>query len=492
MLIVKPVSQHPPPQTLFYIKKLYIWIHSKHKNQINMLFMKKLKIFAICLIACSLIYSCSESKEEELVQEVENHEFFKVKPDNKDVQLLYNYLKNSEANKEKIANNIWGTPYWNSEISYPSMGKNMNVLPMVDEVNKEITSVLVIGVDEETIDYGMYINDEDRYPTEDFGWIFAYFKQQVFNINDELKFIDVPQKELGDKTKGWVVTCTDVYAGNDNIGWFRRNTICVDTYIPSVPRAITDRDGSEEEYSGSTSNPGGGNPNPNPNPLPKVIPTPAFNKTKAACIYDKIKNETSVLKDLLKDFMPTTSTFNLHFDVGYIPMDMSTGSPRTVYGKTYGTRSSKNPENDGINHKSIYIKINKDFVNNSNLLICNTILHEIIHAEIYKTQEEATKDNGKVNPKILKESYPGLIETYMEINNFSEAQHIYMINQMHNKMVSILKWFDKNNHSQEEYEALAWLGLSKNKVFKSKFNTQQIERIKKIQKKLIDEKDTCD
>lgn len=457
--------------------------------------MKNLNIFAICLIACSLIYSCSESREEEMVQEVTNNELFSIKPDNEHVQLMYDYLKNTPDQQELLNDNVLGMPYWDREIKYTSNGKPMYVIPLADEQRKEVNAILLLCAETEILKYRLYINDEDLYPKKDFDWIFELFMQDLFQINEKYVFLKNQEMEenTDSRTKMSITVCMPVRAKCGDSGWFWSEN-CVNELLPdNMFDSPAESDGGDP-FDGIISNPLGGNtnPNPNPNPLPKVIPTPEFNKTKAACIYDKIKNETSVLKDLLKDFMPTTSTFNLHFDVGYIPMDMSTGSPRTVYGKTYGTRSSKNPENDGINHKSIYIKINKDFVNNSNLLICNTILHEIIHAEIYKTQEEATKDNGKVNPKILKESYPGLIETYMEINNFSEAQHIYMINQMHNKMVSILKWFDKNNHSQEEYEALAWLGLSKNKVFKSKFNTQQIERIKQLQKKLIDEKDTCD
>ncbi|MBN2597187.1 MAG: hypothetical protein JXR82_10430, partial [Marinifilaceae bacterium] len=232
-------------------------------------------------------------------------------------------------------------------------------------------------------------------------------------------------------------------------------------------------------------------PYPGYNPAPPVVEDDSWKGTKADCIYDKIKNETSVLQNLLKEFMPSDSKFTLVFDIGYIPMDMSTGIPRQVNGKTYGTRSTNNQYADPFYYNIIQIRINENILAKSNLLMCNTILHEIIHAEIYKTVEESTKENGKVNPTILSESYPDLINDYQRINNFGEAQHIYMINQMHEKMVSILKWFDKSNHTQKEYEALAWLGLDKNTIFKSKFNETQIARINELQKKLSDEKDNC-
>eukprot|EP01029_Cantina_marsupialis_P004881 TRINITY_DN151690_c0_g2_i1.p1 TRINITY_DN151690_c0_g2~~TRINITY_DN151690_c0_g2_i1.p1 ORF type:complete len:278 (-),score=36.62 TRINITY_DN151690_c0_g2_i1:225-1058(-) len=264
--------------------------------------MYRIKNFAICIIAMTLIYACSKSEEEQFIEESKTDEFFKMKPDNENVQLLYDYLKNSDENKEKIANNIWGTPYWNREMAYTSNGKNMFVLPLADETSKQITSILVIGVDNNTIDYGMHVNDEDRYPTEDFGWIFAYFMQKIFNINENLKFVDLPQKAKGDKTKGWGVSCTEVYAGNDKIGWFKRNTNCVTLYIPSVPMALLDRDGSEEEYSGSFSNPG--SPSLPPAPAPPVIEDKSWEDTKADCVKEKLETggSNSILNKLLNGF----------------------------------------------------------------------------------------------------------------------------------------------------------------------------------------------
>ncbi|WP_282015311.1 hypothetical protein [Marinifilum flexuosum] len=432
--------------------------------------MRKVLFFAAALL---LVWSCSKDETSELIPE---NEFFKVQPDNLDVKIFYDYMKNvdTEDIKSKTDADIWGVPIWNKEVSYISNNKKMYLIPYVEKKHEEINAILVISVDYIEFKYGMYLNDTDNYPSEKFEWIFEYFKQEVFKNNPKYKF-ELSKDSNNTNTKGWHIEyCNDVYTGNDNIGWNYVGRNCFNTYIPSVPSAITDRDGGDGEYGGDFSNPGGGSPSPSP--APPVNTSTEFKKSKAGCVQERLMLETSFINNLIKGFVPVNrSTLKLRFEIGYIPYS----NGLRVNGRTYSNKSPRNPYDN-----TILIKINEQILNESPLKIATVLAHEMIHAEIFRWIEKS-----KWKPSNIEESYPELWQEFLLSGKKLEiAQHELMTKKYVEDLANLLKWFDKGRHSDAEYHAMSWMGLHKTSAFKN----QDAKKIKDLQKKISNEKGDCD
>ncbi|OYQ46135.1 hypothetical protein CHU92_01600 [Flavobacterium cyanobacteriorum] len=149
--------------------------------------------------------------------------------------------------------------------------------------------------------------------------------------------------------------------------------------------------------------------------------------------------------------------------------------------------STTNAETASPNNYLITITFNSNNLSRPALSIARTIIHEIIHAEIYrKLLSIAGQPNiefTQAQLEILRNNYPGLYDYYMryEFNvpagqQVSDAQHQMMAQHYRGIIVQALKEFN-NNVSDEVYEAIAWEGLK---------NTVAWNNLTQAEKEIID------
>ncbi|MGG8496282.1 hypothetical protein ACQY1Q_07675 [Tenacibaculum sp. TC6] len=178
---------------------------------------------------------------------------------------------------------------------------------------------------------------------------------------------------------------------------------------------------------------------------------------KARCLHDNLtKNRNTFVKDLLANF-EGVSEFNIN--ISSVDKIFSTKANDYVNGETSYTKGDD----------MIYIKISADKISNNSVLSgIRTILHEYIHADMFRkiyTEDEANSPEVKD----FKETY-----NKFEKGNFkADSQHESMAKLYVNSMATALKEVHQaillreyNYLSQDGtksldnlYEALAWQGL---------------------------------
>lgn len=125
----------------------------------------------------------------------------------------------------------------------------------------------------------------------------------------------------------------------------------------------------------------------------------------------------------------------------------------------------------------IEIKFNPENLHRPALDIARTFIHELIHAEIYRKLLSCSRlphvNVGKMTDSQwqiyiynLKNDFPGLFEYYMRYKynvppnqQISDPHHELMAQHYRQIVVQVLKQYDGNAHSDEFYNALAWIGL---------------------------------
>ncbi|RTY96284.1 hypothetical protein EKL32_02740 [Flavobacterium sp. GSN2] len=202
----------------------------------------------------------------------------------------------------------------------------------------------------------------------------------------------------------------------------------------------------------------GGDPNPSDNEeLEFKINSDELNG-KAKCINDLLnKKDSSYVKNLLSNFQGESE-----FDIKIVSQDViiSNVSGKPINGST------TEPVNSVI-----VIKISTSQANlNPNLVVARTILHEYIHADIFRK----LKTNDTSLPQI--QDFKKIFELYAD--NL-DKDHSAMADLYINSMLAALKEFHKmqlpndydayiNYYGEEPndafYEALAWVGLKDNNV----------------------------
>ncbi|MFN2262582.1 MAG: hypothetical protein ABR595_11020, partial [Psychroflexus sp.] len=117
----------------------------------------------------------------------------------------------------------------------------------------------------------------------------------------------------------------------------------------------------------------------------------------------------------------------------------------------------------------IEIEFNLDRMERPSADIARTMIHEIIHAEIFRkllSLAEAGSLSGLTEQDILdaKDSYPGIHDYYTRYiynnPNPSSPQHNMMAQHMIGTITTFIMQFD-SSLSSTEAEALAWIGLKK-------------------------------
>lgn len=179
-----------------------------------------------------------------------------------------------------------------------------------------------------------------------------------------------------------------------------------------------------------------------------VKPTKRFkNNTKINGIYNQAKTASN-FKQYLKNFEPTFSVAHLLFDIG-----------ETTQGN-YAVTSVP---------KDYWIKItfnqNVDWNNTPKIIIADTFMHEMIHAEIFRKLLSIGSTNGnidinKITQYLNTHNYPGLFDYYVERTVGGENwQHEAMGAHYVNIMVNFLKQLYNNKYTDVEYKTIVWMGL---------------------------------
>jgi len=131
----------------------------------------------------------------------------------------------------------------------------------------------------------------------------------------------------------------------------------------------------------------------------------------------------------------------------------------------------------------IETRFNPDNLNRPSLDIARTFIHELIHAEMYRkllscsrlphvNVNNMSNAQWQVYINNLKDDFPSLFDYYMRYlynvptnQQVSEPQHELMAQHYRQIVVQVLKQYDGNAHSDELYNALAWIGLMGEGIF---------------------------
>ena len=119
--------------------------------------------------------------------------------------------------------------------------------------------------------------------------------------------------------------------------------------------------------------------------------------------------------------------------------------------------------------QNYWIKItfnkNKDWTNIPKVVIAETFMHEIIHAEIYRKLLSLASSNGNIDTnaitqQMLNHNYPGLFDYYVRYTkDNTDAQHNLMAAHYVSVMVNFLKQVYGTQYSDLVYKSIVWLDM---------------------------------
>ncbi|NJX16585.1 hypothetical protein [Tamlana crocina] len=200
-------------------------------------------------------------------------------------------------------------------------------------------------------------------------------------------------------------------------------------YVPSGSNYNTNYTKNTPQYYNSTP------PTYNSNVDDKIDDTQLTGKAK--CIYDKLtQSNSNLFKETIGQFIDDPK-YNLTLTIGQCSTS-DDACTNTVNLATTG---------------EIIIKIED---NNTNpLQMAQYILHEAIHAELYRfvsRYESGIDPNNR--PRLFQ-----LFKYYSELYNIGDIQHIYMTEKYITPIASALRKLDGSKYPLDYYKAFAWDGL---------------------------------
>lgn len=183
--------------------------------------------------------------------------------------------------------------------------------------------------------------------------------------------------------------------------------------------------------------------------------------------------KTTKFKEYLQNFEP-------EFSVAHLRLKYDENFKDNKDPKYWNALAITEPPLNGANNSTVAnYNINITFNGDSNLdasihnkpklIIAVAFIHEMIHAEVFRKMLSAAQQ-GHLNTSqyttqnridyvnSLRNNFPGIYDYYVERWK-SNWGHQQMAQHYRNIIVGALKEFDNNQHTQAQYEAIAWLGL---------------------------------
>ncbi len=182
----------------------------------------------------------------------------------------------------------------------------------------------------------------------------------------------------------------------------------------------------------------------------QIILDPSFkNNPCLKGVYDTMIQNSPTANNYLNNFDSSMSVANLIF------ASSNTLSPTS--------NAVTNPPQNYL----ISITFNSNNLNRPELSIARTFIHELIHAEIFR-KLLSISNHPSINLTLSelyqnKENFPGLYDYYsrytLNTTQLSDPQHQMMAQHYRDIISDAIKEFDNNQHTQDIYDALAWVGL---------------------------------
>src|SRR5690554_180770 len=176
-----------------------------------------------------------------------------------------------------------------------------------------------------------------------------------------------------------------------------------------------------------------------------IIPTRRFkNNTRLNAIYNKIKQAANIKQYL--------ENFDSQFSVAHLILDT----------KPFTNNNDVNALTYEPEHYRIEIVFNENNLNRPWLDIARTMMHEVIHAEMYRILLSLASTNGQIDKvdlenKLTSHNYPGLYE-YYRIYGFQNMQHPQMADHYRGIIRTFLMQLD-STVTYAQADAMAWVGL---------------------------------
>lgn len=194
------------------------------------------------------------------------------------------------------------------------------------------------------------------------------------------------------------------------------------------------------------------------------------------CIYNNLINSSNSFKNMIKKFDGEFPVSHLRISGRELP----NGNAKTIEPINYITDIVINTQNEKLNRP--------------NLSIARTIIHEIIHAEMYRKMLSLANKDGRIDTKKLKTmlsngDYPGMFDYYTQYG-INGMQHQQMASHYVNTISYFLKQYQPGL-SNEIYESLAWSGLYNTTAWNNLSNSKR-EKILSIIKEFDEQgKENC-
>lgn len=196
----------------------------------------------------------------------------------------------------------------------------------------------------------------------------------------------------------------------------------------------------------------GGCSEPAPQDTEEIIIDDSFKDTKAECIYNE-------LKDLSGGFNTILQKFDNSFSVAHLKLMVNNNLSNSVFGATF-------PPQNYI----IRIEFNDNRIGQiSDLGKATAMIHEMIHAEIYRKLLSAAQ-KGDLNHdnytsvemenyvNSMRNNFPGLYDYYWKRYHPGWG-HDMMASHYREIIINVLQQVDNNRLDKNIYEALSWAGL---------------------------------
>ncbi len=171
----------------------------------------------------------------------------------------------------------------------------------------------------------------------------------------------------------------------------------------------------------------------------EVILDSSFLSTNAYCVYNELKKRNgNLFRKTIGSFIDDPK-YKLYFRVGECedPADMCT--------------------DDAELESSSILTIKVDNLGLPPLENASNLLHEGIHAELYRFVDQA--HNGEVNPNDRKRLFD-LYRNFTGLSDMSSrAQHVYMVENYVTPIAKAIRALDNNSYPLDHYMGYGWDGL---------------------------------